>query len=281
MPDIRFVLIGGMKCGSSSLYDEITAHPLIYSAPVKEPRLLALDGFLKSSQVQARYNYFFRQCPDGVICGDGSTHFSKYPEYPMSVNNVYEYLGRIPVVYIVRNIFERIESHYSHDKSAGLINKNINISEAVRSYPPLINCSLYGQQIHRWEERFGKEFIYVCTLLDMQRDKERVLTDIWTLIGVPPIAVQPELNRLNMSEGRYAPAGLIRHLVNSSFYLGVRHFIPKYVRDKVKVTVGRDVSRYREKLNELDRKYILEIVYDDLNNFCRRYDLNIEELISE
>ncbi|MDP6909848.1 MAG: hypothetical protein QF371_10095, partial [Flavobacteriales bacterium] len=74
MNDLKAVIIiGAMKCGTSSLYAYLVKHPAICGCKVKEP-----DYF--SSDTEAAYLDLFPELNEGhKYVLDASTSYTKYP----------------------------------------------------------------------------------------------------------------------------------------------------------------------------------------------------------
>ena len=78
MPD--FLIIGAMKCATTSLHDQLAAQPGLFMSEPKEP------FFFSNDEVYARgidwYAGLFAGAAAGDLCGESSTHYTKLPSYP-------------------------------------------------------------------------------------------------------------------------------------------------------------------------------------------------------
>ena len=76
-----FLVIGAMKCGTTSLYRYLRAHPQIQMAEPKELH------FFSEPEVWARgWDWYEQRFPvreaATVAVGEASTSYTKYPQYP-------------------------------------------------------------------------------------------------------------------------------------------------------------------------------------------------------
>ena len=133
----HFLVIGGMKCGSTTLYRDLLGHPDIYLHD-KELNVLVREG------VDARqYASHFVAAPVGAVCGDVSTTYSMLPDYSGVADRAARMLnGPTKVIYLVREPVDRAISHHRHMNAwhgSGKMGPDINT--AVRSHQSIVNYS--------------------------------------------------------------------------------------------------------------------------------------------
>ena len=76
LPD--FIIIGSAKSGTTSLYDYLLEHPLIYMSNPKEPCFF--DENVAWDKGVAWYSSLFSGAENDQICGEASTNYTRWPQ---------------------------------------------------------------------------------------------------------------------------------------------------------------------------------------------------------
>ena len=113
----EFMLVGGMKCGSTSFARYLSAHPQVRLRGPKEPHYWSWHRF------PARYQDFFvnespllEPGPAQYISGEFSTSSLIYPLAPRRVQAS---LPKLKIFVLLRNPVDRAYSHFAMSKRAG------------------------------------------------------------------------------------------------------------------------------------------------------------------
>ena len=125
----EFMLVGGMKCGSTSFARYLAAHPQVKVPGPKEPNYWSWYRF------PARYQHFFVNespipdpGPGQYISGEFSTSSLIHPLAPRRVQ---ANLPELRIFVLLRNPVDRAYSHFMMSKTAGL-EKECAFEEIVR-----------------------------------------------------------------------------------------------------------------------------------------------------
>ena len=125
----EFMLVGGMKCGSTSFARYLSAHPQVKLSGPKEPHYWSWHRF------PARYqNFFVNESPipdpgpGQHVSGEFSTSSLIHPLVP---RRVLANLPRLKFFVLLRNPVDRAYSHFMMSKIAGL-EKECSFEEIVR-----------------------------------------------------------------------------------------------------------------------------------------------------
>lgn len=125
----EFMLVGGMKCGSTSFARYLSAHPQVKVSGPKEPNYWSWHRF------PARYQDFFvnespllKPGPGQCISGEFSTSSLVHPLAPRRVQ---ANLPGLKIFVLMRNPVDRSYSHFMMSKMAGL-EKDCTFEEIVR-----------------------------------------------------------------------------------------------------------------------------------------------------
>ena len=125
----EFMLVGGMKCGSTSFARYLSAHPQVKRRGPKEPHYWSWHRY------PAKYQNFFvnespllHPAPGTCISGDFSTSSLIHPLVPRRVR---ANLPGLKIFVLLRNPVDRAYSHFIMSKRAGL-EKQCSFEEIVR-----------------------------------------------------------------------------------------------------------------------------------------------------
>lgn len=112
--DAYVIIIGAMKCGTSSLFNYLASHPAICKCATKEPEFFSEHQRHRLKGVVA-YERLWRFDPKfHRYALEASTGYTKYPEERNIPEKMYCYGIRPKFIYLVRNPFDRILSQYRH-----------------------------------------------------------------------------------------------------------------------------------------------------------------------
>ena len=85
-----FMIIGAMKCATSSLHDQLAAQPGMVMSMPKEPNFFSDEE--NWGRGLGSYWSLFARTQDGELCGESSTHYTKLPRHPKVVERVGEHV---------------------------------------------------------------------------------------------------------------------------------------------------------------------------------------------
>lgn len=226
-----FLVIGAMKCATTTLYEDLSLNPRIFLA-VKELGLLKSPRVL-SDAGKASYASHFAAAKAGQIRGDISTEYSKSPEYPDAAGNALKVLGaNAKIIYMVREPVARLLSHHQHMMNArGADQMGDDINTEIERRPELINYSRYAMQLTPWLQAFGKGNIHVIVFEEYIRARESVTNAVSDFLGVPRVQLQLDAAGANRSESRRVANKVWAAIITSRFYRsGLRGMLPISVR---------------------------------------------------
>lgn len=231
-----FVIIGAMKSGTTTLYAQLAAQTGVFMSPLKEPNYFSDDeNFEKGSEW---YGDLFKDAGPDDLKGEASTHYTKLPTYPETIDRMAAALDSPRLVYVIRDPVTRALSHYVHGFSQREI--HCDLSEAVTEHPELIEYGRYAMQIKPFIERFGIESILLTSLERMKADPHGEFARIGAHIGLThPITWETEMSAQNASDKRWRRLPFEHFLVENPVLRALRRgLIPKSMRDWVRHSRG-------------------------------------------
>jgi hypothetical protein len=206
-PDL--IGIGGMRCGSTWVWNQLNVHPEIVMARPKE--LKYFNWVSKATITPREYLQNFQYAPAGRKTGEFTPDYLAYPHVPVLIKAV---CPDAKLITILRNPVDRAFSQFtkSKEEKAWGIPANLSFLEAFYGpYPtnpvPLRFCSLrhrglYGLQLEWWYDVFPKEQIKVLFFEDIKGNPKGLLQDLFRFLGVNPDFVPPDYETpKNTSQG--------------------------------------------------------------------------------
>ena len=174
-----YIIIGAMKCGTTTLAAQLGAQEGIFMTDPKEPYYFSDDAvFAKGPDW---YADLFAGAAPGDITGEASTHYTKRPELPRTVERMKAALPQVRLVYMIRDPMARIVSHYIHEWSQGVLSRPLEVE--LDAHTPLVDYGRYGWQIAPYAEAYGAEAILLTSLERMTADQDGELARIAAHIG--------------------------------------------------------------------------------------------------
>ena len=188
-----------MKCATSSLHEQLNQQPGIFMSELKEPNFFSNDEeYNKGSEW---YLSHFEEANINDLIGESSTHYTKLPTYPHTIERLQKYLPDAKFIYVMRHPINRLVSQYIHEWSQRVI--SVGINESIDPHPELLEYSLYTKQLQPYFDTFGQERVLPIFFERMLTTPQTELERICRFIGYKD---QPqwyqELNASNVSNQR-------------------------------------------------------------------------------
>lgn len=210
-----FLIIGAMKCGSTSLFHYLAAHPAISMSNIKEP------GFFIREQNWDKGLAWYRSLfnDDGLLHGEASTGYSKKGLFDGVAERIHKTLPDIKLIYLVRDPVERLTSHYLHLYYEGSIPEN-SLEDALQSgrYPTLVNNGRYAWQLSEYLNYFPENNIKVVCYQDLKYYRIKTLQEVFTFLGVDPRVYSPEFEKTHHLSHQKQKVNRIGKWLNSGDY---------------------------------------------------------------
>ena len=151
IPRPDFIVLGAMKSATTTLHEQLACQPGVFMSRPKEP------NYFSDDQIHARgwrwYSSLFRAAEPGDLRGESSTHYTKLPSYPRTVDRMVRDLPQVKLIYVMRHPIDRLISQYVHEITCGRI--RVPLSEAIYRHPELVDYSRYTMQLRPFLEAYG------------------------------------------------------------------------------------------------------------------------------
>ncbi len=258
------LMIGAMKSGTTSLYSYLAQHPQICECRIKEPEYFSRSQSHGVEETSYEELWNFEDSIHRYVL-DGSTGYTKYPKR----KGVPERISRSGIdplfIYILRDPFERIESHYN----AARFNPDWKLSIMDGH---LINTSNYFMQLERYREYFPKEKFLVLDFDQLKIDPQQVLLKVYDFLGIDKDFIPESFERENPTRARNMWEVIYEKFVRVA---GINRYLPETLK-----RVGRKISSdtkpfKRITLTEEERESIFHLLKEDMLKLKSEYGVDI------
>lgn len=205
---VSFLVIGGQKCATTTLFHHLRQHPQVYMPPQKELNFFARPVLY--ARGEAWYERSFASAPPDAIRGEASP---LYLACGSAVPRIRDMLPQVRLVALLRNPVDRAYSHYRMAVRRGLEPQPFGacIREQARrcELPPdpedserdYLALGAYGRALAGYLHCFDRRQILVELTEDLAREPARVMRSISAFIGADPGFAFPELGRVHHAGG--------------------------------------------------------------------------------
>ena len=236
----NLLIIGAMKCGTTSLHNYLGAHPEISMSKKKQLSFFSRENW------QTELDWYKDQFTNSAkIRGEATPNYSVYPLIPNVPARIYQVIPDVRLIYIVGDPVKRITSQwmewYAHEPEGpptfGEATVVQPLSQALADWDssrnPYVAPSRYATQLERYLRFFPQDRIAVVDQDALRRDRQNTLERVFQFLGVDPqyfsSGFASELN-VGSTKRRHHPVySRIRRVVVG---LGAKH-VPGRIRQPV------------------------------------------------
>lgn len=196
----NFVIIGAQRCGTTSLFEDLSAHPQILKPIGKE-----LQFFTKYYHLGERwYRSQFPHLRPGQQTFEATPYYSFHPDVPPRAAAT---LPESNFILLLRDPVARAYSHYLHSRNLGV--ERLTFEEALDAEPArlaeadrlglntrtgrnlhqnfsYVSRGIYAPQLERWLAQVPEERFKVVRSEDFYENPDDVHADVLSYLGLPP-----------------------------------------------------------------------------------------------
>lgn len=188
----NFIIIGGMKCGTTSLHHYLGEHPEIQPLPgIKETNFFSgpADGIPYppgSRRIAERDEYEALFDDRYPVRGEASPCYTLYPRRKGVPERMSRLVPDAKLIYLVRDPIARAVSQYHFSVSVeGETRPMEQALLAVDDPVSLFTCpGLYAMQLERYLRQFSQNQILVVDQADLHADRRGTLSRVFAFLGV-------------------------------------------------------------------------------------------------
>ncbi len=228
-----FFIIGAMKCGTSTLYDQLRRSDEVFLPELKEPNFFSDDE--NFNRGLDWYLSLFDSAKSTSVVGEASTHYAKLPRHPHTLERLSAFNSEAKIIYVMRDPIERIVSHFIHEWSMNKSSQSMN--QEVLSVPDYVDFSKYNMQISPYLNTFGSDNVLPVFLERIRAFPDREISRIHQFLGLNESKHQwdASLSPSNVSSKRIKRFFGYAWIIESKLGTFLRRaLVPRYVRAKIK-----------------------------------------------
>jgi Sulfotransferase domain len=185
----NLVVIGGLKCGTTSLHHYLGLHPEIDMSRPKE-----LNYFIRELNWALGSEWYASHFDAGAaVRGETSPHYTNYPRFDGVAERMGSVIPDARLIYMVRNPIDRMLSHYLHNVAGGYDDRPLGeaLSEPDSAY---VNRSRYWMQLERYLERFDSRILVVARE-DLLTQRAATMRHVFGYLGADEGFESPQFSR--------------------------------------------------------------------------------------
>ncbi len=179
----NLIIVGGLKCGTTSIHHYLGLHPEVHMSKPKELNWdLGLDWY--ASRFDSRFE----------VRGESSPHYTNLPRFTGVPERIREHCPDARLIYMVRDPIRRILSHWVHATGAGYETRELvsTLSQPDSSY---IHRSMYWMQLQPYLDLFDRNQIEVIAQEELQAEREETMRKAFRFAGVDETFTSEQFDR--------------------------------------------------------------------------------------
>ncbi len=192
--DRYFLIIGSMKCATTSLFSYLAEHPEICPASVKEPEYFSnqVRPHDTRNRISSYDELWDFDATRHAWAMEASTGYTKHEE-PGVPERVAAHGIRPRLVYAVRDPFARIESHYN------FMRRHPDWRLPI-THPDLVQTSNYFRQAQAWTQVFGREALLIVDYEELTGTPLATVNRVCAFLGIAPMDSIADSSARNVSK---------------------------------------------------------------------------------
>lgn len=281
----NLLVIGSMKCGTTSLHHYLNQHPDISMSDIKE-----INYFIPELNHERSIEWYKNQFNSEIkYRGESSQNYSKRHLFSGVPERIRGILPNVKIIYVLRNPIDRFRSHVNEAISLGNRNKKFDPNKDIIDEIETSNYALTGKYFYQLEpyyKIFEAKNIKVVMLEDIQQTPQIIMNDIFSWLGLSNISSdQINFDQKNSFEEKRIP-NFIGRLISDNFMVGnaiknTPNSIKKLIKSRVRIKKLTSASfesivigpELNEKLKEI---YINDLLI--LSSFLEKTKTNMSTL---
>jgi hypothetical protein len=177
----NLIIIGGAKCGTSSLHYYLSRHPEIFMSYPKE-----LDFFIEEYSWHkgvAWYESKFKAWPK-TIWGEASPYYTRYPIYRGVPARMHSVIPHAKLIYILRDPMERLISQIIDDLSSSDSYQDLRAALIPFETSRLVMPSLQCAQLEQYLPYYELSRILLITAKELAQKRADAVATVFRFLGV-------------------------------------------------------------------------------------------------
>lgn len=264
------LIIGAMRCGTTSLFTYLAQHPEVAPSTPKEPDFFANDG--NWGKGFEWYQTLWDWDPHKhTIALEASTNYTKIPGLPNAAERIATIKADFRFIYVLRDPIERIESQYAHAVMHGKAAIPEGGEGELRTH--WIAVSKYAMQIAEYYGRFPSDRILLLNFDDLKKEPDAVVKRVCRFVDIDPSSSLAGVGTVHNPSKRDHP--LYVALTRSSLACSVAKLLPLGFKQGLRNRLGRRKLNVDIRLSEAQRAFVLHELEEDMKRLHEEYGFDV------
>jgi len=259
------IVVGAMKCGTTSLFQYLAAHPEVAPSSPKQ-----VNFFSDDARWARGPGYYLGHWPASAGTRtrlEASPAYSDPDRAAICAERMASLDADLRLVYLVRDPYERIESHWFHGRHRGEFSDCASLSEALRTRPTLLDTTRYCRWIEAYRTHFGDDRFRVVRSSRLEEEPAQLLAELCRFAGLDADFAFPDLRtRYNTREAQLADHPLVERMQGMRRLRNlVRRLLPLRLRERLKRRLKPvEEAPTPDRLGPEDRAFVAQALAGDL-----------------
>jgi hypothetical protein len=186
----NLIVIGGLKCGTTSLHHYLGLHPQIAMSRPKE-----LNFFVEELNWPLGAGWYASHFDPAVpVRGESSPHYTNRPRFAGVAERMRDLVPDARLVYVVRDPIDRMLSHYLHNLGGGYDDRPLEEALADE-HSAYVNRSRYFFQLAPYLDAFGAERVHIVSRDELKAERAETMRRAFAFAGVDAGFTSPQFER--------------------------------------------------------------------------------------
>jgi hypothetical protein len=261
-----FLIIGAMKCGTTSLHHYLGKHPDIFTTTPKE-----IHYFNNPNYQGKTWDEYLRHFQtDKQLAGTSPQSYTKrHLEHLGPVPaRLHARLPHIKLIYIMRDPVERIYSHYFEAQEGGYApSEGLNAYLQDVAHNHYVLTSAYFYQLSAYLEYFPREQIHLLTLEQLRDNRLETLNGVFRFLGVPEMENESLFQFQSNQKSEKTKATELGKWMSGESLATIRKAIPTSLKSTIKETA---LFRRITRTSKLDHERIQPALEEEIRSFLKK-----------
>ena len=230
-----FVVIGAMKCGTSTVCAFLEDHPDVYMVPSSEPNFFSSDeNYAAGTET---YERLFDAARPMQIKGEGSNSYSDGASTPETAARMAAHYPNLKLIYLVRHPIVRIRSDWIQKRVQSSNRSPATLDLAIATeHDFYVGKSMYWKNLSHFRAHFSDDQLFVACLEDLSSNRAHVLQNLCQFLEIENIS-EVKRGHLNPSSGKAVPTPLYNKVNRLPGLSLLKSLLPKGLKTGVKSTL--------------------------------------------
>lgn len=259
-PKPTYLVIGAMKCATSTVCAYLEDHRDVYCVPHAEPNYFSHDHIYADGP--DAYLTYFKDTDGYKHRGEGSNYYSARALFPDAAERISEMNPDTKIIYMVRHPIKRIVSAWIQKRADSGDGVPPTVDEAVAQMTDMfVGQSQYHYNLQPFMERFPQENIFVGFMEDLKRDGPAFFAELCAFLEIEP--AESKRGHQNPSAGKRVPNKMFTTLNSFGLVRAAKKVLPSGLKGAARRMLETEVKPGGVDLSPAALRTVLETIQPD------------------